>query len=225
MSTAPSFNRSVQNSVVPNLSVLPKLPPVSNNLFRWAGDLALLSHFLTRFWTHFKDYPALSALSFLRDCVPVGYHTEVDDVDNLHQALSNLSIWVEDSEIHSKKIYTSLRNISESSNLYGDHAVLKEQIRLIKKGMQISGSFWLTLNQASTHFSKYSDATAYEKLHQQLVNVAISRGDARGRANYAPTLLQILRGQRRFVNEKILCCEINQLGYKGKPPLACPLQF
>ena len=68
----------------------------------------MLSHFLTRFWTHFQFYPSLSTLSFLRDCVPAWYHGEVYEADTLSQALNNLSVWVEDSEIHSEKIYSSL---------------------------------------------------------------------------------------------------------------------
>ena len=113
----------------------------------------------------------------------------MDNANTLTEALTNLSQWVEDSAIHTERVYTNLRNIDESSTLLGDKAVLKEQICLITHGIEISDDFWMTLQQASTHLSKFHDSTAYEKLRQNLMDVAAACGDVRGRGNYAPTLL------------------------------------
>ena len=124
--------------------------------------MSILSHFLNRFWTHFRDLPQLSSLSFLRGCIPDGCTNEIDMADTLLEALNSLSLWQEDSSIHSEKIYAELRNIPDAQNLYSDRAVLRDQLALLKKGLQISGSFWLNLQQCSTYFTKYSEGSAYE---------------------------------------------------------------
>ena len=133
-----------------------------------------------------------------------------------------LALWQEDSQIHSEHIYAALHNIPEANSLYEDCAVLRDQLSFLKKGLQISGSFWLTLQQCSTHFTKYSDPSAYERMRAQLEYVAHSRGDYQGRENYARPLLHILHEQRRYVNEKLSCTEINQLAKRKHPPPPSP---
>ena len=76
----------------------------------------------------------------------------------------------------------------------------------------------MNIQQCSTHLSKYFEPTVYEKLKQNLMDVAIGNGDDRGRHNYAPILLHCLKIQLHFVNEKLSCELINQLSIK--PPKA-----
>ena len=97
-------------------------------------------------------------------------------------------------------------------DLYGDRLALKDQITLIKKGLLISGSFWITLQQGQTHFAKYFDSSAFGIMCAQLVSTAHSTGDYLGRNNYAKVLLNILCAQRSLINEKISCLEINGIG-------------
>ena len=122
----------------------------------------------------------MSALSFLRECVPSQYFSEIDNSNSLRQALRNLAIWQEDSEVHSEKIYRGLRDIPQSMDLYGDRTALRDQITLIKKGLLISGSFWITLQQGQTHFAKYFDSSAFGIMRAQLISAAHTSGDYLG---------------------------------------------
>ena len=83
---------------------------------------------------------------------------------------------------------------------------------MIKKGLLISGSFWITLQQGQTHFAKYFDSSAFGIMRAQLVSTAHASGDYLGRDNYAKVLLNILHAQRSLINEKIYCQEINGIG-------------
>ena len=189
----------------------PRLPNVNQKSWEWNGDFSILSNYLNRFWTHFRNLPELSSLSFLRGCIPDSFTHEVDAADTLEEALNSLSLWIEDSSIHSEKIYAALRNIADARDLYGDRAVLRDQLSLLKKGLQISGSFWLNLQQCNTYFTKYSEQSAYERMKAKLENVAHSRGDYFGTKNYALPLVHIIREQRIYVNQKLSCHEINRL--------------
>ena len=92
----------------------PRLPNINQKSWEWNGDFSILSNYLNRFWTHFRGLPELSSLSFLRGCIPDSFTHEIDAADTLEEALNSLSLWIEDSSIHSEKIYVALHNIPDA---------------------------------------------------------------------------------------------------------------
>ena len=131
------------------------------------------------------------------------------------EALNNLSEWCSDCAIYTEKVETSLRGIEQSTSLAGDKAVLKRQINLVTRGMEISQDFYMNVAQCCMHLIKYSDVTTFEKMKQNLMSVAVNNGDNRGQHNYAMVFLHCLKVQLHEIEDKISCQLINALHYEG----------
>ena len=149
----------------------------------------------------------MKALSYLRRCVPPAYFREIDTASHLNEALSNLSLWTEDNSGLSRRINRSLRAIPTSNNIWDDRTILKRQITLVKWGLRILSSFWVTFPFAQSNFVKYSDPRAFGVMRSQLVTSAQHKNDIRGILNYARDFLRILLIQISLVNERIIYLE------------------
>ena len=185
--------------------------------WRWAGELSELHVFLHNFWRYFKQCPTEKALAYLRKCVPPVYFREIDTASHLNEALSNLSLWTESNTGLTRHINRSLRAIPTANNIWEDKAILKRQITLVKRGLRISTSYWVTFPFAQSNFVKYSDPRAFGVMRSELVSSAQRKDDVRGVLNYARDFLRILLIQVSLVNECIV-----YLGSLGASPHSVP---
>ena len=179
-----------------------RMPHISNSAWKWDGDVSVLARYLQRFYDAFKDEPDQSSLSFLRTCIPSTYFHEVDCSNTLKECLTLLSYYIEDSQIHSEKIYAKLRALPKSNSLVYDRKLLADQIILLKRGLDVSSSFWVNLSSTWTFFIKYFESTAYERMKNQMETLATQSGDKTGTGNYAPYISTIIRQQRIYINKK-----------------------
>ena len=141
--------------------ILSPTSSLSIKSWRWAGELSELRVFLHNFWRYFKRCPTVKALSYLKRCVPPAYFREVDTASHLNEALSNLSLWTENNSSLTRRINRSLRAIPTGNNIWEDKTILKRQITLVKRGLRISTSFWVTFPFAQSNCVKYSDPRAF----------------------------------------------------------------
>ena len=192
------------NFYFPNYLSLPKLLPLTPLSFAWNGDCGILPHWLRRFRKYFSNYDDLSAISFLRTCVPTQYYKDIDGQYTLAGALHELSQWASDMSIHTEKIEVTLRGLNKSTSLEGDKFTLRKQITHVTCTLEISEDYYMNIAQCCTHLAKYHDPTAYMIMHQQLKDVTIANHDPQGRRNYVVPFLHSLKVQLRSMDNKFL---------------------
>ena len=133
--------------------------------------------FLKNFRQTFALYGDMSALMFLRQCVPVRYHHKVEGHWTLEGALTALAQWCSDAKIHTEKIEQELRAIPDSTTLEQDRATITKQISQIQKCMEIDEGFFMNLATVAMHASKYFEPTLYKTALDNLNTVARKNRD------------------------------------------------
>ena len=146
----------------------------------------------------------MTSLSYLKKCIPAWYARDVNSADSLNHTLSNLSLWTESQNGLSGRIHRSLHDLPQGHNILEDQSILKRQIALVKQGLRISSSFWITFSFAQSNFAKYCDPRGFIVMRAQLVSASQVKHDIKGVLNYARDLLRILQVQSSLVNERIV---------------------
>ena len=126
----------------------------------------------------------MSALAFLRQCIPKQYHKEIEGFWRLDDDLNSLAQWCSDSKIHTEQIEQQLHSMHSSNSFEEDCSIISKQISQLQHCIEIDDTFFMTIANICTHSSKYYEASLYNTILTNLNMVAARNRYLSGRKNY-----------------------------------------
>ena len=125
-----------------NSQNFPKLPPLNISHYSWDRDTGVLSFYLKSFYKNFKHYGDFQSVGFLRQCIPKSYIKDLDECYTLKSALKSLSKWSSNSKIHTETLEQKLKGLKKSQTFAGDKFIMKEQLTLFQKCLEVDSCFF-----------------------------------------------------------------------------------
>ena len=157
-------------------------------------------------------------MGFLRQCIPQEYIKYLEKCYNLKSALKSLSKWASDSKIHTEKLEQKLKGLKKSDSFTGDKYVLKQQLILFQKCLEVDSCFFLSIAQIGIHVSKYSvGSNLYWSIMKKLNKIADKNQDFRGKKNYIGPFIGILKSNLKYIDKRISCDMVNNMSQSYIP--------